>query len=78
MLKAYTTSSLVHMMAYMIDPIAKAYRILFMHSLSYDVVRHCPLNKYTPCDISKKTFLGIMHTKAPKHFVYIYTMTKAK
>ncbi|MCI78207.1 hypothetical protein A2U01_0099477, partial [Trifolium medium] len=50
-LKAYETSGRVHNVAYMIDPIADAYGILFMRSLSPLVEGDCVFDRYKPCCI---------------------------
>ena len=47
-LSAYATSSLVHSIAYMIDPIVEAYGILLMLSLSSFVKGHYSLVRSTP------------------------------
>ena len=44
-------------MAYMMDPMAEAYGISFMRSVSAAVVGHCDLLNTVPCDIGRLPFL---------------------
>ena len=50
-LKAYDTSSLVHYIAYMIDPITKAYGVILMFVLSSCVFRHMNYKRVIPLNM---------------------------
>src|SRR3954468_13641301 len=58
-LSSLDTSGLVHIMAYMIEPMAEAYGTLLIVSLSFTVAGHCVLLNILPDNMGNEPFFAL-------------------